>query len=80
MSNINQLPLWCRQCDEPYTALDENGVCDNCGTPNVLERHVFGIVIPIDAYSKEQARTEITALVENLVFLGLLPDDTVVGE
>lgn len=66
MSNINQLPLWCRECEEPYTALDDDGVCDNCGTPNVLQRFSVPVTLSFDAYSYEEAVGQVTNLFNSL--------------
>lgn len=78
MSEINQLPLWCRDCGATYEAFDERGVCTECDTPNVLERHSITLLVPVDDYSLESAKEGFVAVVDTLIKLGILPDGTVV--
>ena len=78
MSNINQLPLWCRACEEPWTAFDDEGVCVNCETPNIARRYDFSIIIPVDDYRREDAHTVLQNLVNDLITHGVLPQNTVV--
>ena len=76
--NINQLPLWCRECGSTYDAFDIEGVCTVCTTPNVSERHTFNLIVPVSAYSKEEAFRLLGEVVDYLIDRGDLPQDTVV--
>lgn len=78
MSNINQLPLWCRECGSTYDSFDGEGVCTVCSTPNVLERHTFNLLIPMPAFTKEEARHLLGEVIDYLIDRGDLPQDTVV--
>ena len=77
MSNLNQIPLWCRECGSTYDAFTEEGVCTVCDTPNVLERHGLSLVIPVDSYTKDEAVESLSATVDTLIKLGILPEGTV---
>lgn len=75
---LNQLPFWCRSCQADYNKLDENGVCTECGTPNVLERHSIVVTIPVDAYSVLDAQANIEALVKQLIKQQIISPETTV--
>lgn len=75
---LNQLPLWCRQCGATYDSFDDEGRCSECDTHNVLERHTFNVIIPISAYTKEEAKQLLTEIVEHLVRREHLPEGTVI--
>lgn len=77
MSNINQIPLWCRECGATYESFDEHGVCTVCETANVLERHSLSLLVPVDGYSREDAHGHLSSTVDTLIKLGILPDGTV---
>lgn len=76
--NINQLPLWCRECGSTYDSFNGEGVCTKCDTPNVLERYNFSAIIPISAYSKAEARELMDEVIDHLIDTGYLPQDTVI--
>lgn len=75
---INQLPLWCRECGATYEAFTEQGVCTNCDTANVLERHSIVVTIPVDAFSLEDARALVQKLVQKMVDAKLVSPETTV--
>lgn len=75
---LNQLPIWCRECGATYDSFDGEGRCSKCNTPNVLERHTFNAIIPISAYSREEATQLLAEVVEYLVERGDLPEGTVI--
>lgn len=77
MSNINQLPLWCRECGATYESFDEQGVCTVCETANVLERHGLSLLVPVDGYSRDEAHEHLSNTVDTLIKLGILPEGTV---
>ena len=52
---INQIPLWCRVCSATFDSFDEDGVCAECGTPNVLSDWTINVSVPsITGYSLEE--------------------------
>jgi hypothetical protein len=75
---INQLPLWCRECGATYEEFNDQGVCTNCETPNVLERHSIVVTIPMDAFSLEEARALVQKLVQKMVDAKLVSPETTV--
>jgi hypothetical protein len=75
---INQLPLWCRECGATYEEFNDQGVCTNCETPNVLERHSIVVTIPVDAFSLEDARALVQKLVQKMVDAKLVSPETTV--
>lgn len=78
MSNINQIPLWCRECGATYEAFDDDGVCTECDTPNVLERHNFSVSVPMEGYDREEARQKFQAHLTLLIQQGVLPEGTII--
>lgn len=75
---INQLPIWCRECGATYESFTEQGVCTNCDTANVLERHSIVVTIPVDAFSLEDARALVQKLVQKMVDAKLVSPETTV--
>jgi hypothetical protein len=43
----------------------------------VLERHGLSLVIPVDSYTKDEAVESLSATVDTLIKLGILPEGTV---
>ena len=72
---LNQLPLWCRECDNSYESFDDKGVC-SCGTPNVLERHSIVVTIPVDAFSLTEAQESVLALISQLIDATVISPET----
>lgn len=53
---INQLPLWCRQCNATYESFDAEGVCEVCETPNVLGGWNISVQFPtLTGYTYDEA-------------------------
>lgn len=75
---INQLPIWCRECGATYEEFNDQGVCTNCDTANVLERHSIVVTIPVDAFSLEDARALVQKLVQKMVDAKLVSPETTV--
>lgn len=73
---LNQLPIWCRECGATYDEFTDDGVCTQCETPNVLERHTIIVSIPVDAYSLGEARESVRALIAQLIKDGLISPET----
>lgn len=73
---INQLPIWCRECNADYEHFDVLGVCQKCGTPNVMERHTITVSIPTDAYSYIDALANVEALINQLIKQQIISPET----
>lgn len=78
MTALNQLPLWCRTCESSYESFDERGICGHCGTPNVLERHMVRVTIPVDDYSYFDAQKRVQSIIDQLVQNQFISSETVV--
>jgi hypothetical protein len=72
---LNNYTLWCRQCGATYEEIDKEGVCQKCETPNVLSRHNVIVILPVDAYSIDEARAQVVVLVEDLIADKKLPSN-----
>lgn len=75
---INQLPLWCRGCGSTYEAFDDDGKCTGCETHNVMMRHQFAVLVPVDGYEINEARADFQRYIDHLISQGVLPAGTVV--
>lgn len=73
---LNQLPFWCRECGATYESFNDDGMCTQCETPNVLERHTIVVSIPVDAFSLEDAHESVRTLIEQLIKAGVISPDT----
>lgn len=73
---LNQLPIWCRDCGATYEAFNDDGVCTQCETPNVLERHTIIVSIPVDAFSLDDAQAFVRELIGQLIKSGDISPDT----
>lgn len=73
---LNQLPLWCRECGATYESFNDDGMCTQCETPNVLERHTIVVSIPVDAFSLDDAQESVRKLIEQLIKAGVISPDT----
>jgi hypothetical protein len=75
---INQLPFWCRSCEADYNHFDVLGVCDKCGTQNVLDQHLITVTVPMVAYSRLDAQENVKALINQLINQQLVSAETTV--
>jgi hypothetical protein len=75
---INQLPFWCRSCEADYNHFDVLGVCEKCGTQNVLDQHLITVTIPVIAYSVLDAQANVEALIKQLIKQQLISPETTV--
>ena len=73
---LNQLPIWCRECGATYEEFNDEGVCTQCETPNVLERHTIIVSIPVDAFSLGEAQDKVRTLIEELIKAGVISSET----
>lgn len=73
---INQLPFWCRECGATYESFNDDGMCTQCETPNVLERHTIVVSIPVDAFTLDEAQETVRTLIEQLIKAGAISPDT----
>lgn len=73
---LNQLPIWCRECGATYESFNDAGMCTQCETPNVLERHTIVVSIPVDAFSLDDAQETVRTLIEQLIKAGAISPDT----
>ena len=71
---INNYTLFCRQCNATWQDINEQGVCEICETPNILESYKFSIEFPHLGYSVQEAIAQVTAYVKSLVDYKVLPE------
>lgn len=72
---LNNYTLWCRQCGTTWEDIDDEGVCRKCEAPNVLSRHSILVIVPVDAFSEEEARDSVKALIQDLIADKRLPSN-----
>ena len=78
--NINQPPLWCRECGATYMSMNESGECQICGTANILRMHLFTIAIPVVDFARDNARHNLEACLVQAIEMGILPEGTAIGD
>jgi hypothetical protein len=70
---INNPTLFCLTCFAPWQQIDDNGICEVCQEPNILEQYTLSIDVPYIAHSAEDAIKELSALVDALTHAEVLP-------
>jgi hypothetical protein len=63
---INQLPLFCRQCNTSYENIDDDGICTVCETGNIYQHFNIPVTLSFDAYSLGEALGKVKELFEQL--------------
>lgn len=76
--SLNTYPLWCRECGATYDDMNVEGICQKCDTPNLLGLHHVFIVVPVEAYSQDEAKARLAVIVNNLINEESLPTNSTV--
>lgn len=75
---INNYTLWCRECGTTWEDIDAEGVCRKCDTENILKVHHIAILVPIEAFSQEEAKARVSVIVNKLINEETLPSNSAV--
>jgi len=72
---LNQPPLFCKDCYTSHENIDEAGKCLQCGAHNIFQRFSIPVTLTFDAYSYEEALSDITALFKQLGIPANIPSE-----